>query len=178
MAGRLKCIRIPREGLWKLLAPNGLEQTLKSLKRLGLLKDWKLENGSLTVWGEFTSLEAALEVAGQPAEIDLRGRLPLERPRDVELEGPTELHFAAGSYVDNRADYFRTAGQFCHTRRFRKLRRRTRSVWALHAEGFSFVEIAKKLRTSERRVRTAIKHARAAAGLPPVTSTLGRRRVT
>ena len=69
--------------------------------------------------------------------------------------------------------YFSRALHFTASHRFRKLSKRSRAVWRLHAQGRSNMEIASALNLTVKIVRVAISRARVSAKLPEVTSSLG-----
>jgi hypothetical protein len=95
-------------------------------------------------------------------------RKPPGRWRGFETASPTEREAIA--------EYFRRATTFCSTSRYWRLAKRTRKVWRLHAKGQSNSEVARALGLTLKDVRTALRFARVAAGLPEVTSSIGHGR--
>jgi DNA-directed RNA polymerase specialized sigma24 family protein len=90
---------------------------------------------------------------------------PPGRWRSFDKAHPVERHAVEA--------YFSRALHFTASHAFRKLSKRSRAIWRLHAQGQSNMEIASALNLSVKIVRVAITRARLAAKLPEVTSSLG-----
>jgi DNA-binding NarL/FixJ family response regulator len=58
------------------------------------------------------------------------------------------------THKESEAEYFRLASHCLHEQEFKSVRHRI--IWQLHAEGYSYNEIAKELNTTTRKVRYAI----------------------
>jgi DNA-directed RNA polymerase specialized sigma24 family protein len=127
-----------------------------------------------------------------PADVSLqrawRRRLKEDGFDDIELpdgslRGPQKppgrwRSFDAASPLEREAtsEYFIRATTFCATYVFSRLPPKVRSVWRLHAKGQSNSEVAKTLGFSLKTVRNSLRSARARAGLPEVTSSIGHGR--
>jgi len=95
--------------------------------------------------------------------------LPAKKPpgrwRSYDKAHPVERHAVE--------TYFSRALHFTTSHAFKKLSKRSRAIWRLHAQGQSNTEVASRLNLSVKIVRVAITRARVGACLPETTSTLG-----
>jgi hypothetical protein len=140
--------RIPRSTLSAAVSPDEVEPILESLAASGVIEGYEVGIAEVVVWGDLTALESRLQ-----------------------LDGHTSMQAFPGDY---RADYYRACLHFMHTKSFRDLPALHRSIWRLHANGATQQQICFKLHVTPMKVRVAVKGARLAARLRPVSNGMPR----
>jgi DNA-directed RNA polymerase specialized sigma24 family protein len=84
-----------------------------------------------------------------------------------KFEAPTSVErgYTTLAWKESQAEYFRLCGQLLHEYEFKNIFERI--VWQLHAEGFSYQEIANVMNCPFRKIRYCIEKLSKDMGLKP-----------
>lgn len=94
--------------------------------------------------------------------------LQLNKNGEFKVQPKTKHGYTSLVHKESQAEYYRLAAQCLHEAEFKNTKQRL--IWQLHAEGYSYNEIAKELGLNFRKVRYVVDCLAKEFGLKIVTT--------